>query len=141
MYNLSLLFSSLIILVKCLIEYYSVSILFTAYRCHSLFLFCLYIIYYIIFFFLIALSTIWINPNVAGVLDVASMPDTRSPSSSGAKKETRGSNGPPWGRKQPLIRRPNCFYKAPKSLKLPENDFELLYQKVQKLLGPIRKTA
>ena len=52
-----------------------------------------------------------------------------------------GAMAPPWGRKQQLIRRPNCFYKAPKSLKLPENDLEQLYQKVQKLLGPLRKTA
>ena len=53
-------------------------------------------------------------------------------SSSGAKKETRG-------RKQQQIRHPNCFYKAPKSLKVPENDLEKLYQKVQKFWPPSEK--
>ena len=35
-----------------------------------------------------------------------------------------------------LIRRTNCFYKVPKSLKQAENDLEQLYLKVQKLLAP-----
>ena len=37
----------------------------------------------------------------------------------------------PLGRKM-LIRCTNCFYKVAKSLKLPENDLEQLFQKVQK---------
>ena len=39
----------------------------------------------------------------------------------------------PW---QQLRRRTNCFYKSPKSLKLPENDLEHLYQKVQIFFAP-----
>ena len=39
--------------------------------------------------------------------------------SSGSKKETRG---PPWGRKKQLIRRTNCFDKAPKFLNIVNDD-------------------
>ena len=61
-------------------------------------------------------------------------------SSSGAKKETsRGSHGPPWGRKQQSRRCTNCFQKAPKLLKLPENDLEQLYQKCKNCLPPSGK--
>ena len=48
----------------------------------------------------------------------------------------------PEGAMAPL-RKETTINKAPKSLKLPENDLEQLHQKVQKLLGPrpLRKTA
>ena len=37
---------------------------------------------------------------------------------------------------------PKLLYKAKsKSLKLPDNDLEQIYQKVQKILGPLRKTV
>ena len=66
-------------------------------------------------------------------------------SCSGSKKETRGSHGPPWGRKQQFIRRQNCFYKAPKSLILcffnPTVKGTWIDQKVKKKVGPLRNKA
>ena len=70
---------------------------------------------------------------------------TRVLASNRSKKEIKGSHGPPWGRKQKIIRRKNCFDKAPKLFILclfnPTVNGTWIDQKVQKKLGPPRKTA
>ena len=46
------------------------------------------------------------------------------------------------GRRQELRRHPNCFYKAPKSLKLPENDLEqLCISEGAKIVEPPKKNS
>ena len=47
----------------------------------------------------------------------------------------------PLREKRTINKASKLLNKMPKSMKQPENDLEQLYQKMQKLFGPLRKTA